>query len=112
MYPAHPGFAIRAVLARAKLRGVLYETFVGACGALRVIDCDTRDQTTTQLSLLSAANAFASSLGLAPADFLKTMGARPTTEDVAKAVVECASDPQERAGKAFLVSSAGVTLVS
>jgi NAD(P)-dependent dehydrogenase (short-subunit alcohol dehydrogenase family) len=59
-----------------------------------------------------AVEAYASSLGLSPADFLKTMGARPTPEDVAKAVVECASDPHERAGKAFLVSGAGVRLVS
>ena len=59
-----------------------------------------------------AVEAYASSLGLAPADFIKTMGARPTPEDVAKAVVACASDPHERAGKAFLVSGAGVTLVS
>jgi hypothetical protein len=59
-----------------------------------------------------AVEAYASSLGLSPADFLKNMAARPTAEDVAHAVVECASDPQERAGKAFLVSGAGVTLVS
>jgi NAD(P)-dependent dehydrogenase (short-subunit alcohol dehydrogenase family) len=59
-----------------------------------------------------AVEAYASSLGLSPADFLKTMSARPTPEDVAKAVVECASDPHERAGKAFLVSSAGIRLVS
>jgi NAD(P)-dependent dehydrogenase (short-subunit alcohol dehydrogenase family) len=59
-----------------------------------------------------AVEAYASSLGLSPADFIKTMRARPTPEDVARAVVECASDPQEKAGKALLVSSAGVTLVS
>jgi len=33
-------------------------------------------------------------------------------QGVAHAVVERASDPQERAGKAFLVSGAGVKLVS
>src|SRR6266571_5969294 len=60
----------------------------------------------------AAVEAYASSLGLSPADFIKTMRARPTPEDVARAVVECASDPQEKAGKALLVSSAGVTLVS
>ncbi len=60
----------------------------------------------------AAVEAYASSLGLAPADFIKNMGAKPTPEDVAKAVVAFASDPHERAGKAFLVSGAGVTLVS
>ena len=60
----------------------------------------------------AAVEAYASSLDLAPADFIKNMGAKPTPEDVAKAVVAFASDPHERAGKAFLVSGAGVTLVS
>jgi NAD(P)-dependent dehydrogenase (short-subunit alcohol dehydrogenase family) len=59
-----------------------------------------------------AVEAYASSLGISTADFLKNTAARPTPEDVAHAVVECASDPQERAGKAFLVTGAGVTLVS
>jgi hypothetical protein len=58
-----------------------------------------------------AVEAYASSLGLSTADFLKNREVKPTAEDVANAVVECASDPQERAGKAFLVSEAGVTLV-
>ena len=66
---------------------------------------------TTELGKV-AVEAYASSLGLSTADFLKNMAARPTPEDVAHAVVECASDPQERAGKAFLVTGAGVTLVS
>ncbi len=59
----------------------------------------------------AAVSAYASSLGLSPADFIKNMGAKVTAEDVASAVVECASDPQERAGKAFLVSEAGVKLL-
>ncbi len=66
---------------------------------------------TTELGKV-AVEAYASSLGLSPADFLKNRSATPTTEDVARAVVECASDPQERAGKAFLVSEAGVKLLS
>jgi len=41
----------------------------------------------------AAVEAYASSLGLSPTDFLKTMRARPTPEDVARVVVECASDP-------------------
>lgn len=65
---------------------------------------------TTELGQV-AVEAYASSLGISPADFIKNREVKPTVEDVACAVVECASDPQEKAGKAFLVSSAGVTLV-
>lgn len=66
---------------------------------------------TTELGR-AGVEAYASSLGISPAEFLKNMRTAPTTEDVARAVVECASDPQERAGKAFLVSSTEVKLVS
>lgn len=66
---------------------------------------------TTELGKV-AVEAYASSLGLSTADFLKNREVQPTAEDVAKAVVECASDPQERAGKAFLVTGAGVKLLS
>jgi NAD(P)-dependent dehydrogenase (short-subunit alcohol dehydrogenase family) len=59
-----------------------------------------------------AVEAYASFLGISTADFIRNMGAKPTTEDVANAVVEFASNPQERAGKAFLVSGAGVKLLS
>ena len=58
-----------------------------------------------------AVEAYASSLGMSTADFIKNSGVKPTAEDVANAVVECVSDSQERAGKAFLVSEAGVKLV-
>jgi NAD(P)-dependent dehydrogenase (short-subunit alcohol dehydrogenase family) len=59
-----------------------------------------------------AVEAYASSLGISTADFIKNSEVKPTAEDVANAVVECASDPQERAGKAFLVFGVGVKLVS
>ena len=59
-----------------------------------------------------AVEAYASSLGISTADFIKSREMKPTAEDVANAVVECANNPQERAGKAFLVSGAGVKLVS
>ena len=59
-----------------------------------------------------AVEAYASSLGLSTADFLKNREVKLTAEDVANAVVECASNPQERAGKAFLISGAGVKLLS
>ncbi len=65
---------------------------------------------TTELGKV-AVEAYASSLGLSTADFIESREVKPTAEDVANAVVECASNPQERAGKAFLVSGAGVKLV-
>ncbi len=58
-----------------------------------------------------AVEAYASSLGLSTVDFLKNRAVKPTAEDVANAVIECASDAQERAGKAFLISGAGVKLL-
>ncbi len=66
---------------------------------------------TTELGKV-AVEAYASSLGISTADFIKNRGVTPTAEDVAHAVVECASNPQERAGKAFLVSGAEVKLLS
>jgi NAD(P)-dependent dehydrogenase (short-subunit alcohol dehydrogenase family) len=63
----------------------------------------------------TAASAYAASRGLSVEDFISLQRggqARVTPELVANAVLELARDPQERAGKAFLVSGAGVTLVS
>ncbi len=60
----------------------------------------------------AAVEAYASSLGLSPADFIKTRPARPTTEDVASAVVELASGPRESAGKTFVISASGIELLS
>ena len=60
----------------------------------------------------AAIEAYASSLGISPADFIKNMGAKVTTEDVANAVVTLASDSRERAGKTFLVSASGIELLS
>lgn len=59
-----------------------------------------------------AAEAYAASLGLSPADFIKSRAAKPTTEDVASAVVELVSDPSERAGKTFVISASGIEPVS
>lgn len=59
----------------------------------------------------AAVEAYASSLGISTADFIKNMGAKQTTEDVANAVVELANDSQEKAGKTFLVSASGVELL-
>ena len=60
----------------------------------------------------AAIEAYASSLGISPADFINNMGARVTTEDVANAVVTLASDSQARAGKTFLVSASGIESLS
>jgi len=60
----------------------------------------------------AAIEAYASSLGLSPADYIKNMGAKVTTEDVANAVITLASDSRERAGKTFLVSASGIELLS
>lgn len=60
----------------------------------------------------AAIEAYASSLGMSPADYIKNMGAKVTTEDVANAVVTLASDSRERAGKTFLVSASGIELLS
>lgn len=60
----------------------------------------------------AAVEAYASSLGLSPADFIKNRAAKPTTEDVASAVVELASDLRERTGKTFVVSASGIELLS
>jgi len=60
----------------------------------------------------AAVEAYASSLGLSPAEFIKTRAAKPTPEDVASAVIELASDPRERTGKTFVVSASGIELLS
>jgi NADP-dependent 3-hydroxy acid dehydrogenase YdfG len=57
-----------------------------------------------------AVEAYASAPSLSLAAPLHNMPVRPSVEDVAAAVVECASDPQQRAGKAYLVSGTGVTM--
>lgn len=55
----------------------------------------------------AAVSAYASYLGISPEDFLQGMGSRPTTEDVANAVVDFASNPAEREGNVFLISRKG-----
>jgi NAD(P)-dependent dehydrogenase (short-subunit alcohol dehydrogenase family) len=60
----------------------------------------------------AAVEAYASSLGISPRDFLKGLGAKLTTEEVANAVVEFASHPEEREGTAFLISGKGVETLS
>ena len=55
-----------------------------------------------------AVEAYASSLGIPTADFIENRPVKPTAEDVANAVIECASDPQESVGKSLLVSETGI----
>lgn len=60
----------------------------------------------------AATEAYASSLGLSSADFLKSRPARPTAEDVARAVVELSSNSGEKAGRSFVLSASGLELLS
>ena len=63
----------------------------------------------------AAASAYASSRGISVEDFVSLQRgeqSRVTPDLVANAVVELASRPQGAEGKAFLISGAGVKLVS
>src|SRR5216684_5465552 len=53
----------------------------------------------------TAVEAYAAYLGMDAKDYIKGMGTSQTTEDVANAVVELASNPTSRAGNVFLVSA-------
>jgi NAD(P)-dependent dehydrogenase (short-subunit alcohol dehydrogenase family) len=56
----------------------------------------------------TAVSAYASSLGISAQDFIDGMPSRQSAEDVATAVVELASHPEGRDGKAFLISRKGI----
>jgi NAD(P)-dependent dehydrogenase (short-subunit alcohol dehydrogenase family) len=51
-------------------------------------------------------------LGMSAADFIKSMGSPPTSSDVATAVVELATNPDQSKGKVFIVSGKGLETVS
>jgi hypothetical protein len=51
-------------------------------------------------------------LGMSTADFIKSMGSPPTSSDVATAVVELATNPDQSKGKVFIVSGKGLETVS
>ena len=51
-------------------------------------------------------------LGMSTADFIKSMGSPPTSSDVATAVVELATNPDQSKGKVFIVSGKGAEAVS
>ncbi len=59
----------------------------------------------------AAVEAYASSLGLSAADFIKR-GSALTTEEVAKAVVECVQHSGAQEGTAFLISRKGIEAIS
>jgi NAD(P)-dependent dehydrogenase (short-subunit alcohol dehydrogenase family) len=59
----------------------------------------------------AAVEAYASSLGLSVADFIKR-GSALTTEEVAKAVVECAQHSGAQEGTVFLLSGKGIEAIS
>lgn len=56
----------------------------------------------------TAVEAYASYLGISAQDFIDGMQSRQSPEDVAAAVVELASHPEGRDGKAFLISRKGI----
>jgi NAD(P)-dependent dehydrogenase (short-subunit alcohol dehydrogenase family) len=60
----------------------------------------------------AAVSAYAGSLGIAAQDFIQGMPSPLTTENVAHAVIELASDSQSREGIAFLVSGNGIETLS
>ncbi len=60
----------------------------------------------------AAVEAYAASIGMDAKDYIKGMGTSQTTEDVANAVVELASNPTSRAGNVFLVSVKGIETLS
>ncbi len=51
-------------------------------------------------------------LGISAADFVASMAAPPTSSDVATAVIELASNPDQSKGKVFVVSGKGLEAVS
>ncbi len=51
-------------------------------------------------------------LGISAAEFIQSMASPPTSSDVATAVVELATNPDQYKGKAFIVSGSGLEAVS
>ena len=60
----------------------------------------------------AAVEAYAAYIGMDAKDYIKGMGTSQTTQDVANAVVELASNPTSRAGNVFLVSAKGIETLS
>jgi NAD(P)-dependent dehydrogenase (short-subunit alcohol dehydrogenase family) len=58
-----------------------------------------------------AVTGYSRYLGVSAADFIRSMASPPTAADVATAVVELATNPDQSKGKAFIVSGAGLELV-
>jgi NAD(P)-dependent dehydrogenase (short-subunit alcohol dehydrogenase family) len=58
-----------------------------------------------------AVAGYSSYLGISAADFINGMDAPPSSSDVAKAVVELATDPGRAKGKVFVVSGKGLEAV-
>ena len=59
----------------------------------------------------AAVEAYASYLGISARDFVKGMPSPQSTEDVANAVVEFASNPGNREGNVFLISGKGIEVL-
>ncbi len=59
----------------------------------------------------AAVEAYAAYLGISARDFVKGMPSPQSTEDVANAVVEFASNPGNRKGNVFLISGKGIEVL-
>lgn len=55
---------------------------------------------------------YARYLGISEADFVQSMASPPSASDVATAVIELATNPEQAKGKAFVVSGKGLEAVS
>jgi NAD(P)-dependent dehydrogenase (short-subunit alcohol dehydrogenase family) len=58
-----------------------------------------------------AVAGYSSYLGISPADFIESMAWPPTSSDVATAVIEVATNPDQSRGKVFVVSGRGLEAV-
>jgi NAD(P)-dependent dehydrogenase (short-subunit alcohol dehydrogenase family) len=58
-----------------------------------------------------AVAGYSSYLGISPADFIQSMASPPTSSDVAMAVIEVATNPDQSKGKVFVVSGKGLEAV-
>jgi len=74
---------------------------------LRFITLAPRIMPETELGRHAVAG-YARYLGISAADFVRSMTSPPTADDVATAVVELATNPDQAKGKAFIVSGKGL----
>jgi hypothetical protein len=59
-----------------------------------------------------AVAGYSSYLGISAADFVRSMDSPPASSDVAAAVIELVTNPDQSKGKVFIVSGKGLEAVS